>query len=118
MKRIAVWLGLSLLPFTASAANTTCDRACLTSTLDKYLQAVLKHDPAAAPLGGAYRHTENALHKPLGKGIWESAAARGKVQRRYVDAVSGQAAYYGIIEEANNKVAIVTARLRVENREV
>lgn len=118
MKRIAAWLGLSLLPFTASAANTACDRACLTATLDKYMQAVLKHDPASAPLAGSYRHTENALNKPLGKGIWESASALGKVQRRYVDAVSGQAAYYGIVEETNNKLAIVTARLRVENREI
>ncbi len=71
--------------------------ACLTSTLDTYMQAVLKHDPSAAPLAGSYRHAENAISKPLGKGIWESASALGKVQRRYVDTVSGQAAYYGIL---------------------
>jgi len=121
MKRIAgliALFGFAALPLTASAATAGCDRACLTSTLDKYLQAVLKHDPASAPLAGAYRHTENAINKPLGKGVWESASALGKVQRKYVDAVSGQAAYYGIIEETNGKLAIVTARLRIENREV
>ena len=118
MKRIVALLAMAALPLAASAASTTCDRACLKSTLDRYLQAVLKHDPSAAPLSGAYRQTENAINKPLGKGIWESAAALGKVQRRYVDAVSGQAAYYGIIEEANGKLAIVTARLRIDNREI
>jgi len=120
MKRIAALLVLAALPAAASAATTTkgCDRACLTSTLDTYMQAVLKHDPSAAPLAGSYRHTENAINKPLGKGIWESASALGKVQRRYVDTVSGQAAYYGILEESNGKLAIVTARLRVENREI
>src|SRR5262245_58116359 len=119
MKRVFALLALTALPLTASAAATTaCDRACLKSTLDRYLQAVLKHDPSAAPLGGAYRHTENAINKPLGKGIWESASALGKVQRRYVDPVSGQAAYYGIIEETNGKLAIVTSRLRIDNREI
>src|SRR5882724_5033626 len=113
---LATALALAALPLTASAAASGCDRACLKSTLDRYLAAVLKHDPSAAPLSGAYRQTENAISKPLGKGIWESASALGQVQRRYVDTVSGQAAYYGIIEENNGKLAIVTARLRIENR--
>lgn len=119
MKRLAGLLVLATLPLAASAAATKgCDRACLTSTLDAYMQAVIKHDPSAAPLAGSYRHTENAINKPLGKGVWESASALGKVQRRYVDAVSGQAAFYGILEESSGKPAIVTARLRIENREI
>jgi hypothetical protein len=120
MKRIVVLsLALAALPLTASAAESAaCDRECLKSTLDRYLQAVLKHDPSAAPLAGSYRHTENAINKPLGKGVWESVSALGKVQRRYVDSVSGQAAHYGILEETNGKLAIVTARLRIENRQV
>jgi hypothetical protein len=64
-----------------------------------------------------YRHTENALNKPLGQGVWQSVTALGKVQRRYIDAVSSQAAYYGIVEESG-KLAVVTARLRIENREI
>jgi len=27
------------------ALGATCDRACLKSSLDQYLQAILKHDP-------------------------------------------------------------------------
>ena len=94
-----------------------CDRACLKSTLDRYLAAVLKHDPNSAGLAPSYRHTENAINAPLGKGIWQSVTALGKVQRRYADPGSGQVAYYGIVEE-NGKAAIATARLRVENRTV
>jgi hypothetical protein len=37
----------------------------LKSTLDRYLTAVAKHDPAAAPLGAAFRQTENAVAAPL-----------------------------------------------------
>jgi hypothetical protein len=79
---------------------------------------VLKHDPAAAPLSAAYRHTENAINVPLGKGMWQSASALGKVQRKYVDPVSGQAAYYGIVEENGGELAIVTARLRIDDRKI
>jgi hypothetical protein len=39
------------------------------------------------------------------------------VQRRYIDPVSSQAAYYGIVDESG-KLAIVTARLRVEDRAI
>jgi hypothetical protein len=112
-------LVLSAIPLTSLGAERTrpCDRACLKSTLDTYLQAVVKHDPSAAPLVHGYRHTENAINVPLGKGVWQSVTALGKVQRRYLDAVNGQAAYYGIVDE-NGKLAVVTARLRVENRAI
>ncbi len=103
------------VPVAAGAAPADCDRACLKSTLDRYLAAVVKHDPAAAVLAPAYRHTENAINIPLGKGVWKSVTGLGPVQRRYLDPVSGQAAYYGIVAEGE-QLAIVTARLRVENR--
>jgi len=84
MRLIAVLLASLALPLAAQSAD--CDRACLKSTLDTYMTAVVKHDPKAAPLMQAYRHTENALNKPLGQGVWQSVTALGKVQRRYVDA--------------------------------
>ncbi|HET8697921.1 MAG TPA: hypothetical protein VFO94_10570 [Gammaproteobacteria bacterium] len=109
---------LAAAPGSALAqAAASCDRACLKSTLDTYLQAVIKHDPAAAPLAVAYRHTENAINVPVGKGVWQSVTALGKVQRRYADPTAGQVAYYGLLDESG-KLAVVTARLRVENRTV
>ena len=81
------------------------------------LCAVLKHDPAAAPLAIGYRHTENAINVPRGEGVWKSITALGKVQRRYADPVSGQVAYYGIVDEGG-KLDVVTARLRVQDREI
>ncbi len=117
--RIAAVVLLAILPLAATGAAQAadCDRMCLKSLLDRYLAAVIKHDPAAAPLAGSYRHTENAINIPLGKGVWQSVTALGKVQRRYLDPVSGQAAYYGIVDESG-KLAIVTARLRVEDRAI
>ena len=39
----------------------TCDRACLKTTLDQYLSAVVKHDPKAAPLFAGFRQTDNGI---------------------------------------------------------
>ena len=109
------------------AAANDCDRACLKTTLDQYLTAVIKHDPAAAPLFVGFRQTENAVVVRPGAGVWKSVTGLGKMQRRYLDAVSGQAAYFGIVEEGGVDVfdlhrigtfAIVTVRLKIENRKI
>jgi hypothetical protein len=101
----------------AFAAANDCDRACLRSALDQYLNAVVKHDPAAAPLLTGFRQTENAVVVRPGSGTWKTVTGLGKVQRRYIDPVSGQAGYFGTIEESGDP-AIVTVRLKVENRKI
>src|SRR5688500_15488358 len=92
-----------------------CDRACLSTMLDQYLNAVIKHDPAAAPLVVGFRQTENAINVRPGNGVWKTVTSLGAVQRRYLDPVSGQAAYYGTVEESGG-TAIVTVRVCVEGR--
>jgi len=105
------------LAATASAAGSNCDRACLKTLLDQYLNAVIKHDPAAAPLMIGFRQTENAIVVRPGTGLWKSMTGLGAMQRRYFDAVTGQAAYFGVIEEGAEK-AVVTLRLKVDDRKV
>ncbi len=119
MLRALVLIAFTAVPLVTCAAEpaSSCNRACLRSILDHYMQAVVRHDPAAAPLSGAYRQTENAINVAPGMGVWRSVTALGQVQRRYIDPVSSQAAYFGIVQEGS-KLAIVTARLRIENRAV
>ena len=112
-----VLLMVSVVAGARTANAQTCDRACLRAALDQYLAAVVKHDPSAAPLVLGYRHTENAINKKLGDGVWKSVTGLGKVQRKYVDAVSGQAAYYGLVDEGSGS-ALVTIRIRVENLKI
>jgi hypothetical protein len=100
---------------TLANAQVRCDRACLRSTLDQYLSAVIAHDPARAPLLVGFRQTENAVVVPFGAGVWKSVTGLGALQRRYLDPVSGQAAYFGIVQEGAGS-AIVTVRVRVEDR--
>jgi hypothetical protein len=115
MTKLLLILAVTLWGGNALAAS--CDRPCLKSTLDQYLAAVVKHDRAAAPLGLAFRQTENAVVVPPGAGLWKSMTAVGKLDRRYYDTTTGQAGYFGTIEEANVP-AIVTLRLKVEDRKI
>jgi hypothetical protein len=101
----------------ASAAGPACDRACLRALLDQYLNAVIKHDPAAAPLMIGFRQTENAVVVRPGTGLWKSMTGLGAMQRRYLDPVTGQAAYFGVIEEGAEK-AVVTLRVKIDDRKI
>jgi hypothetical protein len=119
---VGVTRTLALLAFIigvspAIAAAQDCDRACLKDALDRYLSAVVKHDPSAAPLMVGFRQTENAVAMRLGTGVWRSVTGLGKLQRRYLDPVSGQAAYFGVVDEGDRS-AIVTVRVKVENRRI
>jgi hypothetical protein len=100
-----------------NAYGAPCDRACLRSTLDRYLAALVKHDPSAAPLAVGFRQTENAEVRVLGTGLWQSATALGELQRRYFDPVTEQAGYFGTLEEAGGP-AIVSLRLAVVNERI
>src|SRR5579872_4657515 len=108
-------VGIFLVGASAVAAPNDCDRACLKSALDQYLNAVIKHDPSAAPLFVGFRQTDNAVVVRPGTGVWKTVTGLGKLQRRYLDPVSGQAAYFGIVEEGSEQ-AIVTVRVKVEHR--
>jgi hypothetical protein len=66
---LGVCLGAATL---ARAAAPDCDRACLKSALDQYLNAVVRHDPTAAPLLIGFRETENAVVTRPGAGLWQT----------------------------------------------
>jgi hypothetical protein len=121
MLRWTQWVAIGLAIVTAgvsrASAQSACDRDCLRTMLDQYLAAVVKHDPAAAPLVVGFRQTENAINTRPGNGVWKTITALGNVQRRFLDPVTGQAAYYGTLEEAGAAI-LATVRVRVENRKL
>ena len=106
-------LGITATP--AVLAQADCDRSCLDNTLNTYLEALLAHNPASAPLASIYRHTENDVVIPLGQGMWESVTGLGAIQRHYLDPLTQNAVYYGIVAEGDIE-AVVAIRLQVENR--
>src|SRR5690606_16947221 len=95
----------------AASAQADCDRACLREMLDRYLEAVVDNEPHTAPLVVGFRQTENAINVAPGRGAWQTVTGLGDLQRRYFDPVTGQAAYYGTVQEGD-EAAIVTVRVR------
>ncbi len=89
-----------------------CDRDCLSRTLTRYLSAVTANAPDDAGLITGFRQTENAVVTPQGEGVWASVTGLGEVQRRFMDPVTGQVAYFGLVDESG-RPAIVSVRLRV-----
>jgi hypothetical protein len=52
-----------------------------------------------------------------GKGAWKSITSIGKVDRRYYDPVTGQAAFFGVLNEGAEPT-VTTVRIRIEDRKI
>ncbi|MEO6185818.1 MAG: hypothetical protein ABIP38_12465 [Steroidobacteraceae bacterium] len=118
MKRPHVVLGLlAAVLVSATASAQDCNRACLKQHLDTYLNAVASHKPEAGGLWAGFRQTENSVVVPEGQGAWKNVTALGSIQRRYLDAVQGQAGYYGTVMMGDEE-AVVAIRVKVKWNQV
>ena len=95
-----------------ASAQDRCDRKCLTGKLDQFLNAVVAKDPARANLWVGFRQTQNAQLTHQGEGIWKTNTGIGTIDRRYYDADTSQAEFYGTIREGD-KTAVVSLRLKI-----
>src|SRR5436190_8399763 len=99
----------------AMAAAPACDhdRTCLSSVMDAYLQAVLKHNPAALPTTRNIKYTENGVRLALGDGLWQTAAAMPTYRLDVIDEEAGAVGMLGRISE-NGNINWYGVRLKVE----
>jgi hypothetical protein len=92
---VAVLLGSVAWPSAAAQAPpTTCNRECLAGVMNTYLQALVRHDPAALPMTRNVKYTENGVRLTLGDGLWQTAS-KAPVYR--VDVIDEQAQSVGLI---------------------
>jgi hypothetical protein len=122
--RFAVATAL-LLGASASAAPIgggvapACDRACMTGIVDRYLAALVRHDPTGLPLNRDVRFTENTAQlKVGGEGLWVGASEPPTGFRIYaIDVGAGQAGFYGVMKERDRPL-IIALRLKVVNGQI
>jgi hypothetical protein len=100
-----------------AATSKTCDRECLNGFVDRYLDAVVAHDPSRLPVTKFVKVTENGQKLALGDGFWRSATARGTYKFYVDDPQAGQVGFEGTMQEAGQPV-IVAVRLKIENQEI
>src|ERR1700753_1902375 len=93
---VFLWIGASAAQ--AQEGVPACDRACLRQMLDKYLTAVIKHDPTAGQLSSDHFATENTVVVHNGEGFWKGITGFGEAQGRYFDPVNETATFLGLLK--------------------
>src|SRR6516164_8715875 len=98
-------LTVLILLSTATPALTQtggpCDRTCLESVVDRFLDAFIKHDPARAGLASNVSFTENGQRLAAGDGSWRTMVGRGVYRLFVSDPRAGQVAFIGTLREEN-----------------
>jgi len=90
-----------------------CDRACLEGLVDRYLAAVVAHDPAPLPLSADVKiHGERAGAR-RGDGFWHTRRRPRQLRALLRDPATSQAAWMGTMREGAT-VLLMALRLRVE----
>src|ERR1700733_8164412 len=62
-----------------------CNRACLENLMDRYLAAVVAHDPKRLPLSEDVKYTENDQAMDIGDGFWKTAEGVGNYKHYFAD---------------------------------
>jgi len=94
-----------------------CNRACLNAFVDKYLDALVAHDPSRLPLSDDVKFTENTVRLNLGEALWSTATGIGDYKIYIADPVTGQAGFLGVILE-RGEPRLLTLRLKIKNDKI
>ncbi|HTX24357.1 MAG TPA: hypothetical protein VMD03_06855 [Steroidobacteraceae bacterium] len=109
---LGLLLATALVVSTARASDI-CDRPCLEGLVDRYIAALVAHDPGRLPLAQGVRFTEDGQELRLGDGLWGTASAPGHYKLYAVDPEHGQVGFYGTVFESGVPV-LLALRLKVD----
>ncbi|HVS22430.1 MAG TPA: hypothetical protein VMU03_01790 [Gammaproteobacteria bacterium] len=101
----------------AHALPADCDRACLESLVDRYVDALIAHDPSKIPVTPDVRFVENGVQLPLGSALWKTATGRGTYRHYFADTTAEQAGFIGTLRE-HGQGMILVLRLGVQQRRI
>ncbi|HXQ25819.1 MAG TPA: hypothetical protein VN822_05365 [Candidatus Acidoferrales bacterium] len=100
-----------------AAASGACDRDCLNGFVDRYLDAVVAHDPSRLTVTKSVKFTEDGQRLELGDGFWRTGTERGTYKFYMDDPVAGQVVFFGTMREAGTPVSLVL-RLKIEDKKI
>jgi len=102
----------------SAVIQVDCDRDCLIGFARGYVDALRNRDPSRVAISPDVRFTENNVEMPLGNdGLWGTVSAVWDEALEVADAETGNAAWFGIVEEHGNP-AYLAARIKVEDGEI
>ncbi len=98
-----------------AAQDSECDRQCLVNIMQRYLAALVQHDPKVVPFAEEVKFVENTANISVGKGLWVTASAGPSEFQIYAaDPVAQQVACLVMMKE-NNQDVLLGARLKLED---
>ncbi len=102
--------------------NTTqayeCDRESLVTFMKQYLDALVKHDPAAVPFVEEIKFVENTANIPVGRGLWVTASVGpGDFQIYAADPEAQQVVCLVMMKEVDKDI-LLGARLKLEDLKI
>lgn len=102
----------------SAVIHVTCDYACLTGLARTYMENLAKRDPSPVPFAKDAVFSENNVTMPIGNdGLWGTATAVDFPGLELADVETGNAAWFGLVEE-NGNPAYFALRIKVENNEI
>jgi len=109
---------IGILSVARSSAAAQCDRACLESTIDNYMAALVAHDPTRVKFSPDVLFVENAVPMKPGDGLWKTASALPTTFKIYVpDPVSEEVGLMCIMQEKDKPIDVVV-RLKLRNGKI
>ncbi|TAK54802.1 MAG: hypothetical protein EPO25_05660 [Gammaproteobacteria bacterium] len=104
---------LAMGPLSQPATANECDRECLRTLTDRYLEALTTRGAEGLFLAANVRFTENGQHRQLGEGLWKTSTGVGTFREYFADPSTGNALFIGVVDE-NGAPAILATRLGVD----
>ena len=114
MRLYAAAAALILAAPVFAQSRAACGRSCLESFVDRYLDAVIAHDPSRAPIAKGARFTENGQRLDLGDGLWNTMDGKGSYRLFVTDVEAQEVAFLGSISE-DKTPAMIALRLKIAN---
>ena len=100
-------------------AQSPCDRACLEGYIDKYMDAMLKHETRKTLFAENVRFTENGVRLAFGnEGLWASMVGKGTYKFYVPDIETQQVAFIGTAREESmmskeGNPVVIALRLKI-----
>ena len=105
------------------AAGKSCDRSCLESMAESYLDAMIDNTPEQLPLAKKVRFTENGQRLEIGDGLWNTMKGKGNYRLWVADPEAGQVGVFATVYEdhqdpAKSNPSLVALRLKVRKGKI
>jgi len=94
-----------------------CDRACLYSIVDDYMDALLTSSPDKVSWAKNVLFTETGVPLKIGDGLWGTISARRGYDLKFADPQSGQVALFEVVEE-HGRAAVLALRIGVREGKI